>query len=239
MEKEIGKNIKTLVNLQEAEQEINRLNAVLGEFEQEKKKITRELKEFENSFNIEKEKLAEIKSLCRESENEIEVLLDRIRRSNEHLRNVKTNKEYQALKREIDDNTKRKNSIEDMLFEDTEKKEERESKIDELQKDFTQLTERIKSETEDIDAKSKDDLVSLQKCETKKKKMGNKLDSEIFEQFQIIAKMHGGEAVAQGKNEVCMGCFMNIPPQLFIELQRGDTLIKCPQCSRFLFYSNE
>jgi predicted nucleic acid-binding Zn-ribbon protein len=49
--------------------------------------------------------------------------------------------------------------------------------------------------------------------------------------------MNDGEAVAQGKNEVCMGCFMNIPPQLFIEVQRGDKLIKCPQCSRFLFFS--
>ncbi|MDA8136352.1 MAG: C4-type zinc ribbon domain-containing protein [Desulfobacteraceae bacterium] len=33
-----------------------------------------------------------------------------------------------------------------------------------------------------------------------------------------------------------MGCFMNIPPQLYIEVQRGKSLISCPQCSRILYH---
>ncbi len=236
MQEIIMENIKTLVKLQEAEQEIIRLNAVLAEFEQEKKKIGVELSEFEGDLNNEKEKLSAIELLCKESENEIQVLIERIKKSNENLRMVKTNKEYQALKREIDDNTKRKIGIEDELFEYTEKKEAFENKIEERVRDFAQLTEKINSEKKDIDKSSKDDLALLKVYETKKKEIGDNLDPTIFEQFKIIAKMNDGEAVAQGKNEVCMGCFMNIPPQLFIELQRGDDLIKCPQCSRFLFF---
>ena len=91
----------------------------------------------------------------------------------------------------------------------------------------------------DIDKRSKDDLEFLEKFKTKKKRLGKTLDQTVFDEFKIIAKMNDGEAVAQGKNEVCMGCFMNIPPQLFIEVQRGDKLIKCPQCSRFLFFIEE
>ncbi|MCP3899097.1 MAG: nucleotide-binding protein [Desulfobacteraceae bacterium] len=236
MQETIKENIKTLVKLQVAEQEIIRLTVVLSEFDKEKKKIGIELSEFEKELNIEKGKLHEIELLCKESENEIQVLLDRIKRSNEHLRMVTTNKEYQALKREIDDNTKRKNGIEDELFEYTEKKESSEKIIQEKENDFSQLSEKINSEKNDIDKKSKDDLVLLEKNKLKKIEIGDNLDPTIFEQFKIIAKMNDGEAVAQGKNEVCMGCFMNIPPQLFIELQRGDKLIKCPQCSRFLFF---
>ncbi len=239
MQETIKENINTLVKLQVAEQEIIRLTAVLSEFDKEKKKIGIELSEFEKELNIEKGKLHEIELLCKESENEIQVLLDRIKRSNEHLRMVTTNKEYQALKREIDDNTKRKIGIEDELFEYTEKKELSENIIKERENDFTQLSEKINSEKNDIDKKSKDDLALLEKNKNKKIKIGDNLDPTIFEQFKIIAKMNDGEAVAQGKNEVCMGCFMNIPPQLFIELQRGDKLIKCPQCSRFLFFKKE
>ena len=237
MQDKIMQNIKILVSLQEAEQEIIRLIAVLAEFELGKKKINLELSEFEDGLNKEKEKLHQVESLYKESENEIQVLLERIKRSNEHLRNVKTNKEYQALKREIDDNTKRKIRIEDELFGHAEKREEIEGKLDELEKDFVQLTERIKSEKNDIDNISKDDSALLEEFITKKKNIGDDLDPIIFEQFKKIANMHDGEAVAQGKNEVCMGCFMNIPPQLFIELQRGDRLIMCPQCSRFLFFN--
>ncbi len=239
MQEKVMENIKTLVKLQEAEQEIIRLNSVLADFKKEKKKIGAELSEFEVELNIDKDKLEEIKSLCSESEKEIQLLLDRIKKSNENLRLVKTNKEYQALKREIDDNTKRKITLEDELFEYTEQKEEYEKKIDELENDFNQLSEKINSEKKDIDNQSKGDLALLEKYQSKIKKIGDNLDPVIFEQFKIIAKMNNGEAVAQGKNEVCMGCFMNIPPQLFIEVQRGDKLIKCPQCSRFLFYKEE
>lgn len=239
MEEKIKADIKNLAKLQKAEQEIIRLDNVLLGFNQEKKKIGIELLEFEDLLNIEKDKFKVVDSLCKEYENEIQVLLDRIQKSNENLRMVKTNKEYQALKRELDDNTKRKSSLEDELFEQIEKKEEIQKILEEREKDYVQLKERIESEKEDIDKKSKDDRGSLEEFKIQKKKIGESLDPTIFEQFKIISKMNGGEAVAQGKNEVCMGCFMNIPPQLFIEVQRGDKLIKCPQCSRFLFYNEE
>ena len=239
MQKKIKKDIESLAKLQEAEQEIIRLDKVLIEFEHEKNKIGAELIEFENLLNKEKDQFNDLESSCKAYENEIQVLLDRIKKSNEHLRMVKTNKEYQALRREIDDNTKRKISLEDELLEQIEKKEELQAKLEELEKDFVQLTEKINSEQDDIDKKSHDDRGALEDFKIKKKRLGKNLDPTIFDQFKVIAKMHDGEAVAQGKNEVCMGCFMNIPPQLFIELQRGDKLIKCPQCSRFLFFTEE
>jgi len=48
--------------------------------------------------------------------------------------------------------------------------------------------------------------------------------------------MNQGLAVINVKNEICMGCFMNIPPQLYIEVQRENSLILCPQCSRILYH---
>ncbi|MCK5311050.1 MAG: nucleotide-binding protein [Desulfobacteraceae bacterium] len=239
MEEKIKKDIRNLAKLQEAEHEIIRLDKVLSEFDQEKKKIGVELIDFEGLLNKDKDEFMAIEASCKEYENEIQLVLDRIQKSNENLRMVKTNKEYQALRRELDDNTKRKLSLEDELFYQTEKKEEIQNKLEERKKDFSQLTEKINSEKMEIDKRSKDDLGSLEKFKNKKKKLGKTLDPRIFDQFKTIAKMNNGEAVAQGKNEVCMGCFMNIPPQLFIELQRGNKLIKCPQCSRFLYYKEE
>ncbi len=60
MQETIKENIKTLVKLQVAEQEIIRLTAVLSEFDKEKKKISIELSEFEKELNIEKGKIHEI-----------------------------------------------------------------------------------------------------------------------------------------------------------------------------------
>jgi hypothetical protein len=37
---------------------------------------------------------------------------------------------------------------------------------------------------------------------------------------------------------VCQGCHMNIPPQMYNELQRGDNLTKCPMCQRLIYWKN-
>jgi len=41
------------------------------------------------------------------------------------------------------------------------------------------------------------------------------------------------------KNGTCLGCFMNIPPQLFIEVMKNSRLITCPSCNRIFFYNEE
>ena len=38
---------------------------------------------------------------------------------------------------------------------------------------------------------------------------------------------------------VCQGCNMNIPPQMYNELQRGDSLKKCPNCDRIIYWKDE
>ncbi len=68
---------------------------------------------------------------------------DRIIKSNETLRMVKTNKEYQLLLREVDDNKKRKNSIEDHLLTLYEQREAAEVKLKETEAQYVQLKEQI------------------------------------------------------------------------------------------------
>jgi hypothetical protein len=43
-------------------------------------------------------------------------------------------------------------------------------------------------------------------------------------------------AVAPVQQAICMGCHMNIPAQLFNELQRFDELRFCPHCHRIIYW---
>jgi predicted nucleic acid-binding Zn-ribbon protein len=61
----------------------------------------------------------------------------------------------------------------------------------------------------------------------------------VLNRFRRIAKMNQGQAVARISNETCMGCFMNVPPQLCIEVRRLKQMISCPQCSRILYHIDE
>jgi len=231
-------NIKTLVKLQEAETQIVRLKSVLEKVKKEKEKLSGQLKQFGNALEENKENLLSDRAACKDIEREIQVVDDRIIKSNEKLRMVKTNKEYQLFLREVDDNKKRKDALETELLEYLDEKEKTEAIVQESEKEYHLLKDQIEGEQKDIEKKSTDDRELLDEYLTRQKEIGKNLDPSLMTRFVKISKMNKGSAVVNVKNEVCMGCFMNIPPQLYIEVQRGNLLISCPQCSRILYYIN-
>ncbi|MBC2705510.1 C4-type zinc ribbon domain-containing protein [Desulfobacula sp.] len=231
-------NIKTLVKLQEAETQIVRLKSVLEKVKKEKEKLSGQLKQFGNALEENKENLLSDRTACKDIEREIQVVDDRIIKSNEKLRMVKTNKEYQLFLREVDDNKKRKDALETELLEYLDEKEKTEAIVQESEKEYHLLKDQIEGEQKDIEKKSTDDRELLDEYLTRQKEIGKNLDPSLMTRFVKISKMNKGSAVVNVKNEVCMGCFMNIPPQLYIEVQRGNSLISCPQCSRILYYIN-
>jgi len=48
-----------------------------------------------------------------------------------------------------------------------------------------------------------------------------------------------GVAVTTARNELCSGCDMNIPPQLYVEIRKNEEILQCPQCRRILYASEE
>ncbi|HRF90200.1 MAG TPA: C4-type zinc ribbon domain-containing protein, partial [Desulfobacter postgatei] len=173
---------------------------------------------------------------CIDSENEIKRVDARIIKSNETLRNVTTNKEYQVLLREVDDNKKRKDALETELLQIMEEREKSQAVVNESTKEYQQLEEQIKAEQNQIEEQTTKDRKLLEEYIKSQKEIGVSLDPKLLDRFKRISKMNQGSAVANVQDEVCLGCFMNIPPQLYIEVQRGNQLILCPQCSRILYY---
>jgi hypothetical protein len=228
--------IATLVKLQEAETQIVRLKDLLHEVEKKKIKLASRLKQFAAALKENTEELERLEKNCIDSENEIKIVDARIIKSNETLRNVTTNKEYQVLLREVDDNKKRKDALETELLQIMEEREKSQAVVNESTKEYQQLEEQIKAEQNQIEEQTTKDRKLLEEYIKSQKEIGVSLDPKLLDRFKRISKMNQGSAVANVQGEVCLGCFMNIPPQLYIEVQRGNQLILCPQCSRILYY---
>lgn len=199
-------------------------------------KLASRLKQFAAALKENTEELERLEKNCIDSENEIKIVDARIIKSNETLRNVTTNKEYQVLLREVDDNKKRKDALETELLQIMEEREKSQAVVNESTKEYQQLEEQIKAEQNQIEEQTTKDRKLLEEYIKSQKEIGVSLDPKLLDRFKRISKMNQGSAVANVQDEVCLGCFMNIPPQLYIEVQRGNQLILCPQCSRILYY---
>src|SRR5574340_1182976 len=66
------------------------------------------------------------------------------------------------------------------------------------------------------------------------------IESDVYKTYMKILMDSGdGVAVTTARNELCSGCDMNIPPQLYVEIRKNQEILHCPQCRRILYVAEE
>jgi hypothetical protein len=58
----------------------------------------------------------------------------------------------------------------------------------------------------------------------------------MFKRYEFIRQRRNGTAIAPVREGVCLGCNMNVLPQQFIDLQKGEEILQCPHCQRILYW---
>lgn len=232
-------DIDVLVQLQKAETDAVKIKSFLEGVESEKDALASQLAVFQEANEAMQRELDEISQLCRDAELEMKLNEERIEKSTQTLKTLTNHKAYAALQREVDDNKKRKEPLENHYLQLLEKKEAVADGLEEHTREFQQLREKIRGDQQAIDEKNSDHKARLEACISEKKRIAENLNPRLLRQFDEISSTSGGLAVVEVKDQLCRGCFLNIPPQLYIEVQRGNQLILCPQCNRILYYKEE
>ena len=198
--------------------------------------------EFETSgarMEEERKKLDDLHHSHREKENKLKGAQDLLKKAKDRLYEVKTNKEYQAILKEIETIEKKTSDMEDEIIvclEEIDHGERafkaREKDFEAYRKDYDQQKKVLEKEIGNLDA----DLATVQEkmCEAKRQ-----IREDVLKRYETIKGLRNGIAVVSVWKEVCNGCYMNIPPQLYNELQKSQNLIFCPSCNRIIYWHNQ
>ncbi|MBI3754791.1 MAG: hypothetical protein HY265_01330, partial [Deltaproteobacteria bacterium] len=63
------------------------------------------------------------------------------------------------------------------------------------------------------------------------------ISPSLLKRYETIKQKRQGIAIVSVEGDACQGCYMNIPPQIYIQLQKGPSnLIFCPHCHRILYW---
>ena len=236
MPKITKQDLDTLIKLQDIQNEIQRLTRMLNLVDGKKIKLDLELKQFNERLDADTIAFEKLSARKKVLENDHLTNETRIEKSRNNLRIITSNKEYQVLLREIDDNTKKSSTMEDellALMEDVEKAEE---DLKEQKAKALSLSKRINKEKKTLETGSRNDKEELADFKEQLNIVGKKLDFKLLDRFKNIAFNSNGMAVVPVINSVCNGCYLNVPPQLNIEIKRGNSLIFCQQCHRILYW---
>ena len=225
-----------LVELQEVEIKTEVLKLGTRKVSAKLDKLDNELNAFESEINEEEKEIDDFKQKYRSCETDMQVNNAKAEKSQEKLKFVKTNKEYQSSLKEIDEIKAINSKIEDEILQYLEKIETSEKNIVEKKESYSILAEKLKQEKDIIIQESEKGIKEVALHEEEWKDISKKIDQNLLDKFLVVKEMVSGRAITAVKDAVCLGCNMQIPPQTYNDLQRTDRLQFCPHCQRIIYW---
>ena len=232
--------IETLVKIQKIDLETQRVKALLANVPLQIDALDQQLEAFTRNIDEQQVCLTDFNKQYRAYESDLQLNHSKIKKSEEKLRSVKTNKEYQSSLKEIDDLKAIRAKIEDEMLAFLEKIESAEKALQDRKRQHQEFVEETNQKKAALQSDAEQSQKKLVELESDRKAIAAKLDDDLIALFnRVKAKHSNGVAIAEVKNAVCLGCNMNIPPQIYNELQRRDSLKYCPSCERIIYWKEE
>ena len=232
--------IEMLARLQAAEKQIHALEQGLELAPRRFEGLQAEREALQAAVTDAEVRLKELNRRYREMEREARAQQDRAVKREARLAGVKTNKEYQATLKEIDEIRAGASAIEDEMIGLLDEIAAGEKDLVERQGDFTRREADLHREADDIEAAMVQDRERLAAIRETRQTIAAQIEAELMATYlHAKAQQKDRVAVAGVLRAVCQGCHMNIPPQLYNELQRQDSLKICPLCQRIIYWMNE
>ena len=232
----IKEQIFILVKLQKIETEICALKLTLNNVDRQYDALDAELREFEQNIDNEVSLLDELKKQYRLYESDAQVNLEQVKKSQASLRSIKTNREYQSLLKQIDEFNVKNVKIEDEMLEFLDRMDKAESNIAAKKNEYSMLEDRIMSDKEIIKQETEHGNKRLAQLNMDFNDVSGSITPELLKKYEMVKKQKGGIAIVPVNDAVCGGCNMNIPPQMYNELQRCDSLMFCPNCQKMIYW---
>lgn len=183
--------------------------------------------------------LADIQRAKAELEAALQVEQDNIKRSETNMKEIRTNKEFQAVGREIAAARKQVSELEEQILGKTGQQEELQAAIDAHSAELDSL-----EETAGAGRKERQDAIDglqgiIDAAVTNREKIVKELPSSVVRRYSQLREQRRGQALAEAREGSCLGCNMQLPPQLYNTLFKGDELHFCPHCQRILLLKQE
>jgi len=231
----VEQKLIALYSLQQIDSQIDKIKIIRGELPLEVQDLEDELAGLEtrvSNFNTDIENLNNSIGERKNAKKTSEAL---IKKYEEQKMNVRNNREYDSLTKEIE--------FQNLEIQLADKKiKEVAFKIENLDADIAQADEKLKERTSDLEAKKSElaDIVTETEKEEKnleKKSKSNEkyIEDRLLTAYKRIRKnARNGLAVVQVERAACGGCFNKIPPQHQMDIKIHKKIIVCEYCGRIL-----
>jgi len=234
----MNQEIADLLELQKLDVRIGALEDFMNELPSRREALEAERRAAEEEVENKRAELGKVRQDLKESEKKLARGEERIKELQGKLNQVKTNKEYDASLKEIEDQKKKNGILEEEILELYDKVETAEEEEKKLEAEWSEKKKEFgvrSRELEELASRTEAEL------EEKKSERENKQSALSADNYKLYEKLRQNKkrAVVRTLKEVCLGCHRHIPAQLYNEVLKGEKLVFCSNCERILVYTED
>ncbi len=226
--------LKVLYQLQLVDDQLDELEELRGDLPNMVRSLENKISELKadikNKENEQKESLEKRTS----NEEEIEKLKESQKKFKAQLYQVRNNKEYDALTKEIDHSEEQISKLEAENDALADLSKTLSAQIEEITPQLQELEAELKEKEADLREIIKANEVEENKLQAERKKIEEQVRKQDLSIYSRIRKAKKGKAVATIKRSACSGCHNIVPSQRQLEIRRNNRLFTCEYCGRIL-----
>ena len=231
----VEEKIKNLFELQQIHSEINKIKTLRGELPLEVQDLEDELAGLETRIGNFEEEAAELESAIAKKKNEISEAEILIKKYAAQQDNVRNNREFDSLSKEVEFQTLEIQLCEKRIKEFSIRLQDKQTMVEDskiILDDRKMDLDAKKKELDEIGGETEKEEGTLEKRGIA---LGEKIEPRLFSAYNRIRKnAKNGLAVVTVERNACGGCFNRIPPQRQLDIRARKKIIVCEYCGRVL-----
>jgi predicted nucleic acid-binding Zn-ribbon protein len=231
------KQIEQLVELQKVDDLIHLIRKNLSDAPKEIEHLRHEFAQAEEERARVLDKLEHLREQEKRLNVDIEDDATRIKKSKSKLMMVGNSKEYQAMMREVDSLEKMNRDREEERQLMTEELERQTSAYEEADERYNKFKAELDEKEAGLNARVEKSQKELKGLDDKRRDTIKLVPLPVLSRYEFIRERLAYPVIVPVCAGVCSGCNIAIPPQGFIELQKGKQILSCPNCQRLIYWS--
>ena len=227
--------IMALYELQKIDSQIDEINKIKGELPLEVQDLEDELAGLNTRVENINAEIEELNSLTRQRKREVDQAKIMIANYKEQQNNVRNNREFDAITKEIEYQELEIELAEKRLKEYSTGIKAKKAIIEQTNATLEERNIDYKAKKEELDSIEAETAQQVADLTAKAEKAKEPIDERLRAAYNRIRKnVHNGLAVVTVTRDACGGCFNRIPPQRQVDIRQGKKHNVCENCGRIL-----
>jgi predicted nucleic acid-binding Zn-ribbon protein len=231
-------DLERVIHLQRIEDDAERARRTIADEPARQQQLAAALDAARQALEDQRGRLAANQAARREIEKVLAMQQARLSKFRDQLMEVKTNREYQAMQKEIETAQHEIASQEDRLLEQMLEFDEVALQVKQAEQAFRDAQAANEAERAALAAQLSDAQAAIGRLAGERAALAPLISPPVLAVFERVLKNRKLSAVAPVRGGRCSACQILIRPQTVNELRRNEIIFQCESCLRILYYED-